>query len=109
MNKYNELFQKLVPGLVRIYQDSSIQIVLYGSAARGTDTEESDLDIAIITPPCSKKTHDRMIDFVVDLELEYDKVLSVITIDPEEFSNWEAVLPFYKNLKREGIILWPAA
>ena len=53
--------------------------------------------------------HEHMTDFIVDLELEYDKVLSVLLIDYEKFSKWENVMPFYKNMKKEGVQLWPAA
>ena len=53
--------------------------------------------------------HNNMIDFTVDLELEYNKVLSVLLIDYDNFKEWEDVLPFYKNIKKEGIVLWSAA
>ena len=53
--------------------------------------------------------HERMTDFVVDLELEYNKVLSVLLIAYDKFVEWENVMPFYKNVKKEGIVLRPAA
>ena len=98
---------ELVPGLVDIFHDSILSITLYGSVARGTQTEESDIDIAVIVKSYTREMHDRMTDLVVDLELEYDRVLSVILIDYDKFKEWEHVMPFYKNLKRDGIVLWP--
>lgn len=53
--------------------------------------------------------HEQMIDFIVDLELEYDKVLSVILIDDDKFQEWKNIMPFYKNMRKEGIVLWQAA
>ena len=53
--------------------------------------------------------HGRMIDLVVDLELKYNKVLSVLLIDYDKYKEWEDVMPFYKNVKKEGIVLWAAA
>ena len=50
-----------------------------------------------------------MIDLTVDLELEYNKVLSVLLIDYDNFREWEDVLPLYKNMKKDGIMLWSAA
>jgi hypothetical protein len=50
-----------------------------------------------------------MIDVTVDLELEYGKVLSVLLIDYYNFKEWENVMPFYKNVKKEGVVLWKAA
>ena len=109
MEEYSELLEKLIPGLVDIFQNQSMQIILYGSVARGTQTEESDLDIAVILPLCTKEMHDRMIEFVVDLELEYNRVISVHTIDSHKFAEWEDIMPYYQNVKKDGIVLWPAA
>lgn len=52
---------------------------------------------------------ERMTDIIVDLELEHNKVLSVLRIDYEKFRTWEDIMPFYKNLKEDGIILWQEA
>ena len=83
-------------------------IILYGSVARGTQTAESDVDIAVIVRRYTEDMHDKMIDLTVDLELEYNKVLSVLLIDYDNFREWEDVLPFYKNMKKDGIMLWSA-
>lgn len=50
-----------------------------------------------------------MIDLTVDLELEYNKVLSVLLIDYDNYKEWGTVLPFYKNVQKDGIMLWSAA
>ena len=39
--------------------------------ARGTQADESDMDIALIVKPYTKNMHEQMTDLVVDLELEY--------------------------------------
>ena len=109
MEHYSNMMEKLIPGLVHIFKDSIVRIILYGSVARGTQTEESDVDIAVLVTTYTKEMHNQMTDLVVDLELEYDQVLSVLLIDYDKFTEWENVMPFYKNVKREGIILWPAA
>ena len=104
-----EMFERLISGLVEIFDDRTIRIILYGSVARGTQTEESDVDIAVILKTYTPQMQDRMWDLIVDLELEYDRVLSVLLIEADRFAEWEDVLPFYKNVKEEGIVLWPAA
>lgn len=109
MDNLQEIFEKLIPGFQNIFGTVLVQIILYGSVARGTQTDESDIDIAVIVRKYTDEMHDKMIDFTVDLELEYDKVLSVLLIDYDNFIEWENVLPFYKNVKEEGIRLWSAA
>ena len=85
------------------------RIILYGSVAKRTQTAESDVDIAVIVRRYTEDMHDKMIDLTVDMELEYNKVLSVLLIDYDNFREWEDVLPFYKNMKKDGIMLWSAA
>lgn len=102
--------RELVPGLLGIYGNLIDSIILYGSVARGTQTDESDVDIAVIMRPgATAEMHDRMLDMVVDLELACDKVLSVIRIDRDRFREWEMTLPFYQSIRKEGVVLWPAA
>lgn len=100
----------LVDGLLRIFSNNLASIILYGSVARGTDTSESDIDIAVILKEKPDVgAMDSVVDFAVDMDMKYDKVFSIIDIDGEEFSKWEDVLPFYKNVKKDGVILWKTA
>ncbi|MBO6149493.1 MAG: nucleotidyltransferase domain-containing protein [Lachnospiraceae bacterium] len=86
------------------------RIILYGSYARMEETPESDVDIAILLRNGStEKMHDDMIDIVVDYELELGLVLSVVPIDYQNYSMWKKVLPYYKKINGEGILLWKAA
>ena len=101
---------ELIEGLKNIFNDSLVSVILYGSVAKGTDTDESDIDIAIILKNAkSQSLPDKLIDFTLGLDLKYDKVFSVIDIDYDEFLKWENVLPFYRNVKKDGVILWKAA
>lgn len=109
MENLQEVFEKMIPGFQTIFGNVLERIILYGSVARGTQTVESDVDIAVIVRKYTEDMHDKMIDLTVDLELEYNKVLSVLLIDYDNFREWEDVLPFYKNMKKDGIMLWGAA
>lgn len=108
--EYKELLQQLIPKVVGIYGELLVSVILYGSVARGTQTDESDIDIAVMLK--KEETEDmreRITDAIVDLELEYNKVLSVLRIDYEKFKIWENTMPFYKNMKKDGVVLWQAA
>lgn len=109
MQQYQNIFVKLVPKLREIYGKRIEKVVLYGSVARADDTPESDIDIAVIVHGYTKEMHDEMLDFLVDLELEFDKVMSVLLIDYNDYQEWKDVIPFYKNVRKEGITLWQAA
>ncbi|MDR0963844.1 MAG: nucleotidyltransferase domain-containing protein [Clostridium sp.] len=104
------ILSELVAGILKVMQNKVISIILYGSTARGTNVSESDVDIALLmNGNLDNETEDKLSDFIVDLNLEYDKVFSVIDIDYEMFCKWQKVTPFYKSLVREGVVLWKAA
>ncbi|ORU00172.1 Uncharacterized protein D081_1266 [Anaerovibrio sp. JC8] len=93
-----------------IYGDSVDKIILYGSYARGEESADSDVDIALILKAdISQEQHDKMIDIVVDYELDLAVSLSVIPIEIQNYLEWKNSLPFYKNIEKEGIVLWKAA
>ena len=97
----------MVSSLCSIYGELLSEVILYGSYARGTQTDESDVDIAIVLlDKPSKKATDLMIDCVAFHELECGKVLSVIDVNQNMLDKWGDTLPFYKNIKKEGIVLW---
>lgn len=105
-----KILKELVDGILRIVKRRVYSIILYGSMARGTNTEESDVDIAILMEGnLNGETEDQLSEFIVDMNLEYDKVFSVIDIDYAVFRKWERVTPFYQNMNREGVVLWKAA
>lgn len=101
---------ELVEGILAIFNNQVMRIVLYGSYARGTNTSESDVDVTLLlNGKLNDNTEDKLSDLVVDLNLKYDRVFSVIDIDYAVFKKWEKVTPLYRNMNKEGIILWKAA
>ncbi len=98
---------EMIKELSSIFGGLLYEVILYGSYARGTQKKESDVDIAVILhgkPDMSKM--DEMIKCVSSYELKCGKVLSVIDIDFEKYKTWKDVIPFYKNVSQEGIVLW---
>jgi predicted nucleotidyltransferase len=101
---------ELISGLLDIFGDNVSKIILYGSFARNEETDESDIDVAvIITSPVSSDVRNLFINWSAQMDLKYDCVLSVIDIEKEKFDMWKNTLPFYRNVSREGIVLWTAA
>ena len=106
----NTALEKLVQGVLEIYGDLVERIVLYGSTARGTETNESDVDVALLLRAApSRRMNDRLLDLLVDLELDCGRALSVVKIDYPRYLEWQSTLPFYKSIEREGVVLWQAA
>ena len=105
-----QMYQELVNGILNALPGRVVRIVLYGSVARGTDTLDSDVDIAVfLSTRMDHHAEDRVSDVVVEMNLKYDKVFSVIDIDDAVYKKWRDVTPFYRNVDREGVVLWTAA
>lgn len=99
--------REMIKDLRGIYGTILFKAILYGSYARGEETEESDVDIALlIEGKADPEMTEKMLVCVARRELECGKVLSVVDIDNKKYSEWSDTLPFYRNIKKEGIILW---
>lgn len=105
----NTMKEDLTQGVVDLFSDSILAIILYGSVARNDNTDESDIDIVIIIKnEMDDATKERFIHWSAELDLRYDRVFSIIDIQEENMEKWGNVLPFYQNIQKEGIILWKA-
>lgn len=104
------IVNELISGLTEIFQDKISRIILFGSVARNEATEESDVDIAIIiTNEIDEETKDKFINWVAELDIRFNQVFSIVDIPEERMKKWGKILPFYKNIEEEGIVLWRAA
>ena len=105
-----EMREELIWGLTDIFRNNITMIILYGSAARGDATEESDIDIAIVVrSQMDDVTRKRFLSWAADMDIRYERVFSIVDIEESNMKKWEDVLPFYRNVKKEGIVLWKAA
>ena len=81
-----KILKELVSGILSIMESQVVRIVLYGSVARGTNTAESDVDVALfMNGTLDGNTEDKLSDLVVDMNLKYNRVFSVIDIDYDVF------------------------
>jgi len=86
-----------------LYGDRLKGVILYGSTARGTDTEESDIDLLVLlegtfvmyTEVC------RIWDVLYPVQLDCDRAISVMPVDSESYRN--GVCRLYRSVLREGL------
>ena len=101
---------EIISGLVSILSDKIEMIILYGSTARGTAGSDSDVDLAIvISDQLKDEEKERFLCWNAELDLRYDRVFSIVDIEKELLDKWGNIVPFYVNLKKEGVVLWKAA
>ena len=96
--KLKEIVRRTIP---------TATVLLYGSVARGSQDEESDYDVLILTDlPLSTKEEDAVTDDVYDLELEQGIVISTLFY-AKDF--WAAplaqVMPFHQRVQEDGVVI----
>ncbi len=101
--KIAPLIQRVKTFLVVQYGQKVRGVILYGSHARGTATEDSDIDLLVLVDPDLSpwKVRDSLSDLLLDILLETDQLVSVQVL-PEDFFQTHNY-PFILNVKREGI------
>ena len=84
------------------------QVILYGSYARGDYTEDSDIDIMVLTTLTDKEIEQietEIYDLAFDYLMDYGVDISVVIKNEEQFNYWLGALPFYDNVEKEGIVI----
>ena len=102
---------ELADMLKEVYMDKLKAVILYGSVARGTATNESDIDIMLLIDGTDQELRcfeDKLNSVSTDISLKYFKVFSIIDVSYQEFVSWMKIFPFYRNVFEEGIVLYAA-
>jgi len=81
-----------------------LEVILFGSKARGDDDSESDIDLLVLTSrELSRSERHAITDALFPLQLRHDVVLSVLILSVEEWESGVAsVLPIHDEILEQG-------
>ena len=105
--KLRKILQEMAELLHVVYE----AVILYGSVARETQTEDSDVDIMVLidgTDAQLREYDEKLSDVSTDLAMKYMKVFSIIDVKYQEYQDWKTISPFYQNVEREGVVVYAA-
>lgn len=105
-NQLDELLQVVATKSKEIYKNSLHSVILYGSYARGDYDDESDIDIMILVDVPKERLSEfkDSVDSLCGMLLyDYGIVVSITERDIETYNRYADILPFYQNIKREGV------
>ncbi|MBR6024784.1 MAG: nucleotidyltransferase domain-containing protein [Methanobrevibacter sp.] len=85
-----------------INSDEIIRMILFGSVARGDDSDESDIDILIIVHHDNQELEKVIDNLVVDFILEKEEVISPHVMTEEHFNKTKDY-SFLKTVMAEGV------
>ena len=109
--KLKKILMELAEMLQEVYRDKLKEVILYGSVARGTATDDSDVDIMVLVDGTDQELRafeDRLSDVSTDISIKYFKVFSIIDVCYQEYMDWMKRSPFYRNVSEEGVVLYAA-
>lgn len=109
--KLREILQEMAELLQQVYGNRLKAVILYGSVARGTQTVDSDVDIMVLvdgTDTELRRYGEKLCDVSTELALKYFMVFSIIDVRYQEYLDWREISPFYRNVDKEGIVLYAA-
>lgn len=86
-----------------IKSDDIVQIILYGSVARGDDTEESDIDILIISDH-QNEIQEKITSESFKIVLNNQEVINPIIMSTDRINKIND-FTFMKNIRRDGIVI----
>ncbi len=90
--------------LKRLYGERLVEVVLYGSHARGEADAESVVDVMVVLhgPVEPAREIRRLSPLAVEIGLTHEKLISTFPISKEDYHSKESTL--IQNVRREGII-----
>lgn len=91
--------------LIKIYPEKLLVLILFGSYARGDFRADSDVDLLIILPTFRSAFEEieRLSEIKYDFLIRYGVLISTITVKTQEFEENKKL--FFKNIRKEGIVL----
>ena len=95
-----------IPDLMK---DDVREIILYGSCARGDYTEDSDIDVVILTNSDRKEVKrygDGLDELATRIALETFAIVNYVCLPYQEFEDKKSWYPYFMNICKDGVLLY---
>lgn len=106
--KIRKLLSEFAKDMHRLFGKDLSAVVIYGSYARGDYTEESDVDVMLLVKIPEDKIReyaDDVSDHAFEYLMKYGIHISPVIKNEEHFNYWVDNLPYYRNVRDEGVIV----
>ncbi len=94
--------------LKKIFGSHLSKVIIYGSYARGDYQDNSDVDVMVLVdlPEIEiRKMENDVYDIAFEIEMNTGIDISPIIKSKVQYEYWVDVLPFYRNVQEEGVVV----
>lgn len=105
MNIENDILHTIKNVVMAV--EPTATIILFGSYARGDNTQHSDIDLLILIDKTKLSREDeKKIKYpIYNIEFETGKIISPIVLSRNDWESRHRITPFYENITKEGVTL----
>lgn len=104
----SNIIQDFAKSVRKMLGNSLDSVIVYGSYARGDYSELSDIDVMLLVSLGEeeiKKISDQISDLAFDFMMKYGVDISPVITNIDHFNYWVDNLPYYRNIRDEGVRL----
>ena len=101
-----DIVDALREGVKQIFQQEPIDVILFGSYARGDADAGSDVDVLLLLDVPRQEIAEKnwqVGDLAAELLMQYGVVVAPIVESRSYFESNAEILPFYRNIRAEGV------
>ena len=105
-DQLRDIVSQLRSALQPMFNEQTIDIILFGSYARNQAGEDSDIDLLILVDSPRERIAElnwQVGDAAANLLLRYGVAISPIVENRDYFRANSHILPFFRNIQREGV------
>ncbi len=105
MVEKNEILNRIKESVRSVMPDAVI--ILYGSAARGENRPDSDIDLLVLLNKSAVSREDEIKIKYPLYEIEFDSgtIISPLVLSKSDWESRHKITPFYDGVDKEGIVL----
>jgi len=103
------ILDEVISSTKSLYRGNLKKIYLYGSYAQNKNNDDSDIDFAILVDldDLELKEYEKDLDIIMaEMGYKYMKLVSLVDISYARYNKWVDILPYYSNIKNEGVIIY---
>ncbi len=103
-----DIVYEFTKDMKKLFGSQLCSVVLYGSYARGNYNENSDVDVMILVKTSEgeiEKYLEQVSDCAFEYMMKYGIDISPVIKNEEHFNYWVENLPYYRNVKKEGVVV----